>query len=249
MERTERDIVAFADLNHDGKAERVVFGLEEYAESGEMEYGILKVLDGMDKNAPVLWEQDYGTVHPARNMLYLYQEDDGELAYSTPEASVTLQHSHMEWCSGWNVANSENALEIFQMAVEKNWLETEEIRILCGIAEGWQTCNIDLSIKGTSRESMETEDMMQSLFGVLSEDNWKYLPEGEMPREAPDVLITISRVPACDIYISRFAEKELAVIWSAPYVKNPDNQMESVCECYHLSKAVIEEIISRETQK
>lgn len=325
MERTECDIVAFADLNHDGKPERVVFGLEEYAESGGMECGALKVLNGMDENAPVLWSEDYGTVHSGWNMLYLYREDgrdylvryspymntglgefqlhifsldergepvtfkncetgfsitipdtgiegfygdteemvnfleqaeyylyhslllvstdEGELAYSTPETPITLQHSHMEWCSGWNVTNSENALEIFRLAAEKNWLETEGIRILCGITEGWQTFNIDLSIKGNRRESIEIDDMMQNLFGVLSEDNWIYLPKREMPQETPDVLITISRVPACDMYISCFAEKELAVIWSAPFVTDIDNHMEAICECYQLSKAVIEEIM------
>lgn len=326
MEQTEGDVAAFADVNHDGKEERIVFGLKEYADSG-IEAGFVKVLDGTDENAPVLWEEDYGTAHVGWKNFYLYREDgrdylvryipymntglgefqlhifsldehgapvmlrtyetnfsvskpdssklgfygdtdkmtefleqtdaclseslllvstdEGNLAYSTPEAPITFQNPLMSLFGNWDVTGEGSALEVFRLTVEKNWLETEAIPILCA-EQRWQEANhldINISIKGISRKAADIDEVMDQLFYELGEDNWKYLPEKEMPEEAPDVLICISRTPGADFYVSCFKEKELAVIWSAPYAADMENHMEAVSECYRLSGNAVEGIM------
>ena len=149
----------------------------------------------------------------------------------------------------WNVAGEGSTLDVFRLAVRKNWLETEAIRNLCERQRNQNTYHMDISvsIKEDRREYAGIDEVMARLFSELGGDNWKYLPQKEMPQETPDVVISISCTPGADLYISCFEEEELAVIWSAPYVADLENHVESICECYRLSGDVVKELMKWET--
>lgn len=68
------DVVFFADVDHDGKQERILAGLTEM-EKNNGQYSRVRVLADEAEDSPVLWERDYGMAHVGWNMLYLCQED------------------------------------------------------------------------------------------------------------------------------------------------------------------------------
>lgn len=65
------DVVFYADVNHDGKNERITAGLADYEANSEI--GKVQVWDAASGQS--VWEHEYAGVHPGYTMLYLYKED------------------------------------------------------------------------------------------------------------------------------------------------------------------------------
>lgn len=64
------EVVFLADVNHDGREDRIYLGLSGFNERGS---GTVQVLDGMSET--VLWERSYAKAHAGWTMLYLYREN------------------------------------------------------------------------------------------------------------------------------------------------------------------------------
>lgn len=65
------DVVFYADVDHDGKAERITAGLADYEANSEI--GKVQVWD--QSTGELVWEREYAGVHPGYTLLYLYKED------------------------------------------------------------------------------------------------------------------------------------------------------------------------------
>ncbi len=79
-----------------------------------------------------------------KNSLLLVSTDQGELAYSTPERPVTLDHDNSCFTDSWNATGKWYGPETIRYMSQKNWMETESISRLCISRLSVDTVNVQL---------------------------------------------------------------------------------------------------------
>ena len=79
-----------------------------------------------------------------KNSLLLVSTDQGELAYSTPERPVTLDHDNSCFTDSWNATGKWYGPETIRYMSQKNWMETEGISRLCISRLSADTVNVQL---------------------------------------------------------------------------------------------------------
>lgn len=177
-----------------------------------------------------------------KNSLLLVSTDQGELAYSTPERPVTLDHDNSFFTDSWNATGKWDGQETIRYMSQKNWMETEGISRLCISRLSGDTVNVQL--KNRNHFYTTSDWMMDQLFTDMSGRNWTFLPDQEPPPGPPDAVLSVYRREGGDVFVSCYQKEETAVIWTAPFVYNIANDMRSINECYHMSANAMEHLLS-----
>ena len=96
-----------------------------------------------------------------KNSLLLVSTDQGELAYSTPERPVTLDHDNSFFTDSWNATGKWDGQETIRYMSQKNWMETEGISRLCISRLSGDTVNVQL--KNRNGPFFQTRNRRQAL--------------------------------------------------------------------------------------
>lgn len=183
----------------------------------------------------------------SKSML-LVTTEQGNFAYSTPEEPITLYPDQSSLFQDWDVLKEgEMDVQLLSRMAEKNWTESEGIPLLLAHAD-----SAEVRVKSESRLEPAVDALQNALFDTLkegsAEEEWKLISRERQPMEAlasggPDVLMILYRnqAPAC--YLSCYREEEKAVVWTAPFVYDGENQMRWLSEVYSLSSEAMGEVL------